>query len=232
VTGLMKPAVFHAIRLGIRQFGRVLVAHTLAREYYPLERDIAAVISADEKGDHYKLLEGLREILTGEKPPYSVRRLLASDADESRRRVLVAFSSAKHERLLTLLDEREYDRLELFTPTGVSSRSKLARIVAEVATQSLPSSRISACSTDGLGELVGLLTRCYHQWYIERGFNFEIGLTGSKLQTVAAGALAAVVKLSEVLYVSPAEWDPKRFTKGVGGTSYFELASTGRIVDS
>ena len=223
VTGLMKPALFHAVRWGMEHEGSVWIAHTAAQSYYPLDSEIAAVLDAEEAGNQYDLLESLTDIMTGEAAPYIVYRLLSSDSDESRRRVLVAFASPKHERLLTLLDERAYDRLELVIPAGSSSRVRLARIVAEVAGRNYPSTEIAGFESNDLAGILEFLSQSYRRWYVERGFNFELGLTGSKLQAVAAACLSAVVKTSQALYVAPASWDANRFTKGVGESRLYEL---------
>ena len=47
--------------------------------------------------------------------------------------ILCAFSSPKHERLLSLLDYRDYDRIEIVAPNSDSPRSKVAQIAAAVA---------------------------------------------------------------------------------------------------
>ena len=45
-------------------------------------------------------LEELRGVLTGEEGPYEADRLLPVESDVTRQRVLCAFASPKHERLL------------------------------------------------------------------------------------------------------------------------------------
>jgi hypothetical protein len=70
--------------------------------------------------------------MTGEKGPYSVDLLHRNETDETRPRLLIGFSSAKHERLLTLLDEREYDHVEIVSPGAATPRNRLANLAADV----------------------------------------------------------------------------------------------------
>jgi hypothetical protein len=223
ITGLAKPALFLTVRENLRHNQKLLVCHTRAQSYYPLDDDIRRVLEAEQVGDHYALLDELSRILTGEKAPYSLHKLLPTDSDESRRRVLFAFSSAKHERLLSLLDRRTYDRIELILPNADTPRGELARIAAEVAARAFTSANIDRLDSDNLQGILELLLRRYWHWYVQRGFNFELALTGSKLQATAAATLAACFKVAQCWYVRPQEFDQNRFTKGVGETKFYEI---------
>jgi hypothetical protein len=223
VTGLSKAMLFHSVRNAALNNGRVLVCHTKAQEYYPLDDDIAEVLKARSEGDYYVLLEAMSKILTGEKKPYSLDPLLSSDADNTRRRLLFAFASAKHERLLWLLDNRDYDNVQLVTQNTKSSRGKLAHLSAEFAAQNYQNTELLELRTDDLTGAIQEIMKSYHYWYVDKGFNYEIGLTGSKLQAVASAIVSAIFKFSQCWYVRPQEFDSKRFTKGVGETRYFEI---------
>jgi hypothetical protein len=226
VAGLAKAALFHAIRDPLRQSGRVWVCHTSAEKYYPLETDIAKVIKAEETKDHYSLLAELAKILTGEQGPYQCRLLFGSDSDPTRRRVLCAFSSAKHERLLSLLDRRDYDAIEIIVPNSESARSQFGRLAADVAAQNFQMANINEIDSDDVNGVLQFMCRRYQQWYGDSGFNFELGLTGSKMQAVACAAVAATLKVTAVWYVTPHQFDPRRFTGGVGATTYYEVSTT------
>jgi hypothetical protein len=54
--------------------------------------------------------------------------------------------------------------------------------------------------------------------------NLEIGLTGSKLQAVAAAVLSARRKISQAWYISPKEFDEKRFTEGFGRLYVYKIS--------
>jgi len=228
ITGLAKPALFLTVRETLRRNNRVFICHTRARSYYPLDEDIQRVLDAEQVGDHYILLDELSRILTGELGPYTLHKLLPTDADESRRRILSAFSSAKHERLLSLLDNRTYDRIELILPNANTPRGELARIAAEVAARAFATANIDRLDSDDLQGVLELLLRRYWHWYVQRGFNFELALTGSKLQATAAAALAACFKVAQCWYVRPQQFDLNRFTTGIGDTRFFELKLKGK----
>lgn len=218
VTGLAKPALFSAVRNSLRRHGRAWICHTEAEAYYPLDRDIDPVLQADQNRDHSTLLESLSRVLAGERGPYTLEALIESDADESRRRVLCTFASAKHERLLSLLDERDYDRIEIVVPKEGTPRSRIAQIAAEVAGWKLGVSGtgLMAIEANDFNGVLEFIRDRYHHWYVDRGFNFEFGVTGSKIQAVACAAFSAAYKVSQCWYVRPTEFDPTRFTEGVG----------------
>ncbi|MFO0818005.1 MAG: hypothetical protein U1A77_08700 [Pirellulales bacterium] len=224
ITGLAKPVIFHTVRNALRRNGRVWVCRTRAASYYPLDEDIAAVLDAEVTLNSGQLLESLSKVLTGENRPYSIDSLLLSDSDESRRRVLCTFSSPKHERLLTLLDERSYEAILVMTHQDGSPRAKMAGIAADLAARNYSGTVVESFSSDDLQGVLSYITRNYQDWYVDQGFNFEFGLTGSKLQAVACAAASAAFKISQCWYVRPAAFDPQRFTKGVGATTVFELS--------
>jgi hypothetical protein len=224
VTGLAKPAIFHAIRDELIRVRCVYVAYTAAEHYFPREEDLAKVLDAEKGDDHHRLLEALRDVLTGEEAPYSCRPLLPPNADETRGRGLCAFSSAKQERLLNLLDDRDYDAVDILVNQADRPRSRVSLIAAEVATQNNRNTSVTVCPAEDPLALLEELGRRYHDWYVARGLNFELGLTGNKMQAVAAAALSAAVKVNQCWYVSPARFDSGRFTIGVGATKYIRIA--------
>ncbi len=226
VSALAKPALFSAVRNTLHKQGQVWICHTLAKDYYPLNTDIEKVIAADKDRNQYQLLEALSQIFTGEKGPYSIDGLIESDADESRRKVLCTFASAKHQRLLTLLDMRDYDRIEIIVPLKGTPRSEIAYIAAEIAGWNFRASGINEIHTNDLQGTVNLLINQYSHWYVDRGYNLEFGLTGSKMQAVACAAVSVVCKVAHCWYVSPQEFDPKRFTKGIGESRYYKIKRT------
>ncbi|MCI0538527.1 MAG: hypothetical protein L0Z50_25245 [Verrucomicrobiales bacterium] len=224
ITGLAKPVIFHAVRNELRRKRRVWICHTEAQCYYPLDADLERVLKAEVERDRHVLLEELRGVLTGEEGPYASDKLLPSDSDDTRQRVLCAFSSPKHERLLSLLDYRDYDRIEIIAPKSDSPRSKVAQIAAEVAARNDANSNVTKIDSNDFDGVLAFITDRYKWWYIDRGLNFEFGLTGSKLQAVACAAASAAFKVSQCWYLRPQRFDPERFTKGVGETHFYEIS--------
>lgn len=226
VTGLAKPVIFHAIRNELRRKGSVWICRTDAREYYPLEVDL----ERRSGGNRDRLgLDDLHDILTGETGGYQRYGLLSHGVDDTRQRVICAFSSAKHERLLALLDEREYDRVEIVAPPSGSYRSTVARIAASVAARNNANSRVTDIGDSDVTRVVAWLIDRYRRWSDRGGLNFEMGLTGSKLQAVACAAFSAVFRVSQCWYLQPTRFDSARFTVGVGQTRFYKISVPARL---
>lgn len=226
VTGLAKPVIFDAVRRLLQRDGRLIVAHTGAELHYPLNDDIAKVLQAKDSGNEYELLETLTDILTGEARPYTFDKLLAGESDEGRRRLLCAAASPKHERLMSLLDERDYDRVDIIVPAGETPRSRLARLAAEIAIRNFHSSSMRELSSDDLSGMLQFIANHYQRYYAHGNFDFELGLTGSKLHAVACAAASSALRFAQCWYVRPADFDVERFTRGVGESRYFLLEAT------
>ncbi len=225
VTGHAMPIILDAVRRLLRRDGRVLIAHTAAALHYPLNEDIARVLDAHDRGDAYALLDALSNVLTGEARPYTFDKLLSTDADDARRRLLCAAASPKHERLMSLLDERDYDRVDIIVPASDTPRSQLAQLAAEVAAESFRASTPVPLQSDDLAGMLEFIADHHQRFYAHGNFDFELGLTGSKLHAVACAAASSALRFSQCWYVRPAEFDVERFTQGVGATRYFLLES-------
>jgi len=223
ITGLAKPVIFGTIRESLISKRQVWICHTKAEQHYPLDAHLEKLLDAGKSDDHFKILEEMENILTGEEQPYSLINLLPSEADESRRKVLCAFSSPKHKRLFGLISSKEYDRFEIGTPISKTPRGKLAKIAANVAAGEFTSAEISEIDSNDINEAIKFLFRCYKEWYMDRGFNFELGLTGSKIQAVACSVLSASLKVAQCYYVEPKDFNPIKFTAGVGPTSFYKI---------
>ena len=224
ITGLAKPVIFHAVRNELRKKGKVWICHTEAEKHYPLDCDLHRILIAEMDRDRHVLLEELQGVLTGEEGPYKSDNLLMSDSDETRQRVLCAASSPKHERLHKLLDDRVYDRLEIIAPLSESPRSRIAKIAADVAAHTIVNSNVTQIDTNDLDGMLKFIVERYRTWYIDNGYNFELGLTGSKLQAVACSAASAAFKISQCWYIRPNTFDPHRFTNGVGESHIYEIS--------
>lgn len=225
-TGLAKPFIYHAVRELLKRDGRVMVVHTDAEHHYPLNNDVEARLAGAPDND-YARLEACHDILTGEKRPYHFVPLHLDDVDDGRRRVLFASSSAKHERLFSLLEEREFDHVEILVPQEDSPRARLAGLAARVAAQDFHSCVTREVPSGNPMAALRALRDVYEQFYALSNFNFEVGMTGSKLHAVAIAAASCALKFSQVWYVRPNEFDSHRFTTGVGRTRVF-LIENGR----
>lgn len=225
ITGLAKPAIFQLVRDALIGSGSVDVVYTAAEHYFPLEADLDEVVKAFTSDNHHQLLLSLKDILTGEGGPYRSTPQLPDDSDGTRLRGLLAFASPKHERLIQLVEERDYDLIEVMVSEKQNSRSKIAQIAAEVAVRGQDSGNIRTCNTEHPAAILKALAERYEAWSVRDGLNFEIGLTGNKMQTVAAAVLSASYRVNQAWYVSPATFDRQRFTTGVGETRVFRIKS-------
>ena len=225
VTGLAKPAIFQLVRQTLINSNGVDVAYTSAKHYYPQEADLDRVVKAFTSDNHHQLLLSLKGVLTGENGPYRSTPQLPDESDGTRLRGLLAFASSKHERLIQLVEERDYDLIEVMVSETESSRSKIAQIAAEVAVRGQDSGNIRTCNAGEPAAVLQALAERYEAWSVRDGLNFEIGLTGNKIQTVAAAAFSASYRVNQAWYVSPATFDRQRFTTGVGDTRIFRIKS-------
>ena len=91
------------------------------------------------------------------------------------------------------------NRLELIAPKSDSSRSKVARIAADIAARDLAIANVAYLDSNDLPGMLDHVVQMYGTWYIGEGLNFELGLTGSKLQAVACSVASAAFKVSSML---------------------------------
>jgi len=221
ISGLSKPFIFTAVRSQLMKYRKVKIVYTSASIYYPLKNEIQSILEAEKEKNIAALLDRLSAVIRGESGPYEIVRLLEGDVDELRKRSLVAFSSPKHERIMSLLDQREYDCIEIISPSENSPRDIIARHTAELIKQSYTNVTTENISAKNLIEMVRQCDDCYTRHYLHAGANVELGLTGNKLQAVAAAILSSERRISQAWYVRPSAFDYTKFTSGVGElTSY------------
>ena len=224
VSGLSKPLIYKTIHRELSKKGRVIVCHAAAQNYYPLQEDLEKLLTLNQSEDQAAFLESLAEVLMGEKGPYSDIRLLDENSDPTRSRALLAFASAKHERLFSLLDRREFDYIEVITPVEDTPRAKVSAYAADFIVQNYHNAKVTNIGTDDLFGLVSFLDDQYLDLYSSAGANLEIGLTGSKTQAVAAAILSSRRKIAQAWYLSPKEFDEKRFSTGVGQIKIYDIS--------
>jgi len=224
VTGLVKPALFRAVREALKSTGRVLVAHTGAEQHYPSDHDVQRIFDRDVH-DQYRLLELFDAIWSGESSPYTFDKLIGGDVDVTSRRLLIASASPKHQRLLSLVQDRDYDIVEVMVQPSTTARGRLAQLAAEVALEGSRGGDKSEVDSNDLAGALAFIGRRFHHWYVDRKFAFDLGLTGSKMHAVACAAASVTFKISQCIYVRPAGFDPDRFTHGVGTTDLYEVTT-------
>jgi hypothetical protein len=229
VSGLSKPIIFNAVRRELIEKGRVLVGHVGAQLHYPLDKDLQDLFAAERANDPLRLLDSLAGALKGETGPYTSIRLLEEDVDQSRSRALIAFASAKHERLFSLMDRREFDLVDVMAPADDGPRSKVANYAAQFLCKDYKNANVERVDTDDLELLVRRLDQRYLELYVKGGANVELGLTGSKAQAVAAAILGARRRIAQAWYLKPAKFDVSRFSEGVGRVRIFDVRLENKI---
>jgi hypothetical protein len=137
---------------------------------------------------------------------------------------LCAASTARHERLLSFVERREYDEMQISVPDSTSARGRIALIAAEIAGQNASSIDLLKVPVDDLAFHVRNLGEQYEDWY-HRGREVELALTGSKMHAAACAAVASGLKLGQCWYVRPERFDTARFSRGAGETQIFEITS-------
>lgn len=121
------------------------------------------------------------------------------------------------------MEERDYDHVEILVPSGNSARDDLARLAARVAAQDAHSCQTRQISSRSPEDALTAIRETYEEYYALSNFNFEVGLTGSKLQAIALAAASTSLKFSQAWYVQPDHFDISRFTEGVGRTRVFMI---------
>ena len=227
VTGLYKPIIFRVIRSAVINKMNVSIVHTLAKDYYPLNDDIESLIKNMENNDvndAIKFVDIMSGLDTGDIGEYYNEKLLCNtDYDPVRPTAVIGFISPKYSRVFSILDKREYDSINLITANSDSNRALLSRIAGEIAKINYPSVNVISIDTQSVTENYDELMKCYIDRYIDKNYNFEIAVTGSKMQAVVASVFSTVCKVSQCWYVKPSVFDVKHFTKGVGETIWYSI---------
>lgn len=223
VTGLPKSVIFDSIRKAFINNKEVYFSITEPRIEYPLDSEITTVLDKNNDEDSSTLLTEISALIKAEQGPYSLINLLPNYTNISEPRVLFSFAPIKHERLYTLLDERDYEKINIIVPIGPSPKYRLAKLSAEFSLRKFQSAQIHYVTDNSLEEGLKILAKDYYTYFILNNFHFEIALTGTKLQTLSAAIFASVFKISQCWYLKPQTWDKTRFSNGAGITKFYHV---------
>jgi len=223
VTGQTKSIIFRLIFDHLKVSKNVRIVYTEAEHYFPLEVDLKRILNAKTEHNFDALQNELKSVLTGEKPPYHIETLHSLSTDETRIKALLAFGSAKHERLIHLVEECNYDAIRVLVDNVETARATVARLAADVAVKSAQSGMLEKCDIQDPNILVTAIARFYQSTYFDGGTNIDIGLTGDKLEAIVVAAFCSMYPVNRILYVRPELFDPKRFTRGTAKTHFIEV---------
>lgn len=224
VTGLTKSIIFESIRTTLISNRSVYFSITEPESEYPLDEEIQNVFDKTENSDSSVLVTEVSNLIKGEQGPYSLINLLPHYTNISEPRVLFSFAPIKHERLYTLLDEREYEQINIVVSDGNSPKERLAKISAEFSLRKFNRAEVHYIPKSDISQMLQTLAKDYYTYFILNNFPFEIALTGSKLQTVSAAIFASVFKISQCWYIKPKMWDKTRFSQGFLNTSFLQIS--------
>lgn len=227
ISGLYKPIIFSTIREAIALEKPISIVYTSAQRYYPLDSDIKNKISINvnkKMSDAIRFADLMRKLDTGDAGIYQNIKLMDNESyDPIRPSALVGFVSPKTQRIFSVLDKTEYDAVHLFVPKGKTARDILSRTAGDIAVTNYSSVKLKSIDTGSIKANFEELARSYTELYIDKNFNFELSLTGSKIQAVVAAVFSSVCKVTQCWYVKPSTFDANHFTEGVGDTKWFSI---------
>ena len=224
ITGLPKSIIFDSIRKAVKFNNDIYISYTEPELEYPLDGEIISILDDQKVDNSLDLLIKVSGIIKGEQGPYTLYNLLPPYTNISEPRVLFAFAPLKHERLYTLLNEREFDKINIVVPEGEQPKDKLAQISARFSLTNYNNTAIHNIPLDDVNSLISVLAKDYYNSFILNNFPFEIALTGSKLQSVTIAIFASFFKISQCWYIKPDKWDESSFSKGHIKTTYYKIS--------
>lgn len=225
VTGLTKAGIHHAIRSSYLANRELCIIYTEAQQYYPLEDNLKSIVRPDPGRDVHSRIDALKDVLSGENSPYFIDSLSKIPTDGTRMKALLAFGTAKHERLIHLVTNCNYDVIRVLVDNRDSNRALVAKIASEVAVKAVNEGTVVECDIRDPKAVLLEIESFFLDTYVNDQMNFDIGLTGDKVEAISASIFSSLVKVNNVLYVRPSSFDPQRFTQGTGETHYFMVRS-------
>jgi len=229
ITGLSKPLIFQLADEILAHRKKMFVAYTEAKEYYPKEETIKERFEATQNIPKYQQFNNIMDkLMVGEKTDkYKICPLIQkTDCNNMRPTVLFGFVVAKNQRILAMLEQKEYTWTELFVSSRDSYRSKLAQMAADIAMSNYSNIKKQLINQNDPISIINQLFDRYNDFYAYKGLNIELALTGTKWQTLACAALSSVEKISQCWYVEPSEFDKEHFSEGAKDTVYYCLTRT------
>lgn len=226
VSGLSKAMIFNSIIGAGSNLNNVAILETEAMKLSPSDEDLNDIINPSANKQATAILKEVTErIESSEIEPYVISRIYNTDTDESNYRVILCFSSAKFERMLHFLDNKQYDKILIINPIDDDNRSKLARYSSQVIQDKYSSLETEMKDIDisNSDDILKAMTELYQKYYIQEGYNFDIALTGSKLQTVCASIFTCYNKINNCWYISPKGWKSNSFSTGFNNSYLYSL---------
>jgi len=230
VSGLSKSMIFRLIMEARKNINNIVIVETEAKSQSPSEEDLKEIVNNQEQAT--EILKTVTEnIELGELKPYTIENIYSTDTDESNSRVILCFSSSKFERMLTFLDQKQYDKILIINPNKDDYTSRLARLSTKVIQDKYSSleTEVIDIDTSNQNEILKVMTTFYQKYYLQEGCNFDIALTGSKIQTVCSSIFASINKINNCWYISPKELKSNAFSSGASETFIYFTKNVNRF---
>ena len=228
VSGLNKPVIFEVTRQSLSKSGQVLIVHTMAKTYYPLNEEIAKLLPEDDDIDNSSVFtESIKTLTTGEEGDYiNVGLFNNKNYDPTRPKTMVGFVSPKNQRIYNVLDKMDFEKVVLLVPEVVTQRDRLSNKAGNIAKINYMGVTIKQIDLTNPVIVFNEIASLYVDLFLDQQSNFDLTLTGSKMQAVAAAVLSAVEQITQCWYVKPKKFDTKHFTEGVGETTCYRIEIT------
>lgn len=227
ITGMSKSLIFKITQELIRKNKKMCVIHTSAKNYAPKEESLKPFYEDLKQSENtIDILEKITEkVSKGEElTEVTLSNLITSYTDSSKNRVLMATCNVKYEKLFQLINERDFDSIDLFVSHKTEIKNNIAKAAAKVIKIRYPEVSINSEDIHSLADIVKSLTQKYIYYFIDQGSNIEFGLTGNKIDTLAYGIIASKFQISDCWYLRTSEFDSEEFSEGVSDTKFYEIS--------
>jgi len=222
VTSLNKPLIFLLTSEILKQKKELGIIHTDAEIYLPNADEISGVMSL-LNDDARQFFEEADRLVKGELDPQS-KMVIWQNRNPSSEIYLICLISLKYLRAKKLIEELPVSFRNIIYPISPEGEnSAKSRFAKEIALSFVSESgSIWPANSHDHEQTFKVLTDLFIKYSLEYGLNFELGLTGVKMHTVAAAMLASIANLSGIYY-TPVIFEPSKYTKGTGKTTYTDL---------
>lgn len=225
ITALNKPVIFVAMRTLLANKIEYIIVLTKALQYYPLEEDIEDMFSSvsdDESVSEFNKL--MSKLYIGEIGPYHYLSLLELCREISPRpTALIGVLPAQNQRLLSFLENSEYESVALLCLNNDTFSSKLASMAAQVAQTNYDNTFSVKTDLDNHELFADYLQAIYYDLYSTGNMDVDLAITGTKMNAVICAAFTVVNRINQCWYVQPDNYDTEHFSKGVGDTEYYQI---------
>ena len=227
VTSLTKPLIYSLVRQALRRNDKhVWLLHTCAEGYEPYDDELCKAVDLLENRRFPEGFQELDRVTQSEAGPFQPVQVGDQTRDPAQSSLLVAFLSLKLERLTTLLDLVRVERLEAVASVHSSGERSVRSRAMEFAGRYLTAryeGRLHRLGALDAQAAYDLLVELHQAHSLNNAYNFEIALTGTKMQAAGAGMFASLAEPAAVYYCQPQGRDKAHFTHGTAATKLYRL---------